>query len=250
MASDDFDWKVEIPISTTLLAAWGSYTYWFTLLPDSWDTVSYGLKIGLWSVFMVLLIVTILLLMLGKGWIALAIVSGPFLLAWLLSRLLFLNVRWCLSFLFVIDAWSYRTSNFSKECCRLCERCQSIIDRSPLLVGSLWLLSRSTERHSFYTEVELKESAKHCHMCVLVLKSVEDFSESVEKEMTKSNSGLTLVVRDRRPFEGLSRIVNLNLELSGPSIGKARQVRVVRDRFGISEYSSKCQESLFTDWGS
>jgi hypothetical protein len=87
-------------------------------------------------------------------------------------------------------------------------------------------------------------------MCVLVLKSVEDFSESVEKEMTKSNSGLTLVVRDRRPFEGLSRIVNLNLELSGPSIGKARQVRVVRDRFGISEYSSKYQESLLTHWGS
>jgi hypothetical protein len=87
-------------------------------------------------------------------------------------------------------------------------------------------------------------------MCVLVLKSVEEFSESVEKKMTKFNSGLTLVIRDRRPFDGLSRDGDLNLELSGPSIGKARRVRVVRGESGISGFSSKCQESLFTDWGS
>ena len=245
MAFDDFNWKVDIPISTMILAAWGSYTYWSTLLPD-WDKISYGLKIGYTFALMALLVVTFLLLKLEKGLIALVIFFSPFLLA----CLLFLYVRWYLSFLFVFNAWLYRTSNVSKECCRLCQRCQSIVDRSPLLVGSLWLFSRSTERHSFYTKEELEKSAKNCHMCVLVLKSVEEFSESLEKKMTKFNSGFTLVIRDRRPFDGLSRDVNLNLELSGPSIGKARRVRVVRDKFGISGYSSKCQESLFIDWGS
>lgn len=246
MAFDDFDWKVDIPISSMLLAAWGSYIYWSTLFPDS-DKISYGLRFGFAIVFTALFLVTFLLLKLGKGFIALAIVFGPFILAWLL----FLYVRWYFSFLFVLNAWLYRTSNVSKECCRLCGKCQSIVDRSPLLVGSRWLFCRSTERHSFYTEEELKESAKHCHMCVLILKSVEEFGESVEKKTTKSNSGLTLVIRDRRPFDSLfSRDVNLDLELSGPSIGKARRVRVERDRFGISSYSSKCQESLFPDWGS
>jgi hypothetical protein len=242
MAFDEFSWKLDIPISTMLLAAWGSFIYWSTLLPDG-DKISYGLSVGFTFAFMALFIVTFLLLKLEKGFIALAIVLCPFLLA----HLLFLYVRWYLSFLFVFNAWLYRTSNLSKECCRLCQRCQSIVDRSPLLVGSLWLFSRSTERHSFYTKEELEKSAKNCHMCVLVLKSVEEFSESVEKKMTKLNSGFTLVIRDRRPFDGLSRDDDLNLELSGPSIGKARRVRVVRGESGIS---SKCQESLFTDWGS
>jgi hypothetical protein len=245
MAFDDFDWKVDIPISTVLLAAWGSFAYWLTLLPDG-DKISYGLAIGFTFTLTALFVVTFLLLELEKGVIAFAIVLSPFLLAYLL----FLHVRWYFSFLFVFNAWLYRASNVSKECCRLCERCQSIVDRSPLLVGSLWLFSRSTERHSFYTKEELEESAKNCHMCVLVLKSVEEFSESVEKKTTKFNSGLTLVIRDRRPFHGLSRDFNLNFELSGPSIGKARRVRVERNGFGMSEYSSKCQESLFTDWSS
>jgi hypothetical protein len=134
MAFDEFNWKLKIPISTILLAAWGSFIYWSTLLLD-WDKISYGISLGFTYTFMALFIVTFVLWKLEKGFIALAIVFSPV----LLTHLLFLYVRWYLSFLFVFNAWLYRTSNLSKECCRLCQRCQSIVDRSPLLVGSLWL---------------------------------------------------------------------------------------------------------------
>lgn len=242
MAFGDFHWKIDIPISTMLLAAWGSFFYWLTLLPEDMEKMSYGLRIGVISTLMALMLVTGFLLMAGQGLIAFVIVFSPFLLGWLL----YLCVRWSFSFLFVFNTWSYRTSNVSKECCRLCETCQSIVNRSPLLIGSLWLLCRSTERHSFYTKEELERSAKDCHMCVLVLKSVEEFREPVEKKMAKFDSGLSLVIRERRPLKSFLRDDNLSLELSGPSIVKTRRVPVQRDKYGgISEYSSKCQESLF-----
>lgn len=223
---------LDIPISAALLAAWGSYFYWTTLLPDS-DKMSYGLQMGCLAVMMALFLVSGLTVLLGKGLLALGIVLSPIILGFLL----YFFVRWFTSLLFVFNDWFYQSSNVSKECCRLCAKCQSIIERSPLLIGSKWLFSRSTERHAFYTKEELEESARNCHMCVLVLKSVEEFSKSAEKTMTKSNCGLTLIIRYRWP--------KLELELSGPSISKARRVPVKRNKNWSSEYRSKYSHSLF-----
>jgi hypothetical protein len=81
--------------------------------------------------------------------------------------------------------------------CRLCEKCDSIIDRSNLLLGSPWILVQPVEMHTFYNQPELETSAKGCHLCRLLLNSVEVFnsqgSSSTQEppketiEETKSN---------------------------------------------------------------
>ena len=124
----------------------------------------------------------------------------------------------------------FRSPDISRECCRLCERCQSIIKRSPLLIGARWLFTRSDERHAFYTKEELEKSAKDCHLCILLLKSVEEFRELTEEQTDTTNSELTLLIQDRKPVKDITK---LELELSGHAISKARRLRVDRDRWGV-----------------
>jgi hypothetical protein len=233
MAHDnDLNWMIDIPVSTMLLAAWGSYFYWTSLSPDLEKTPD-RLRLGYSYVFVALALITALLISLKTCWIALAIVLGPFGLICLAAVRTLQYIRFLLSFRVVSNARSFRGSDISRECCRLCERCQSIIKRSPLLIGARWLFTRSNERHAFYTKEELEKSAKDCHLCILLLKSVEEFRELTEKHTDTTNSELILLIQERKPVKDVAK---LELELSGHAISKARRLRVNRNGRGISKY--------------
>lgn len=193
MADDDFlNWMIDIPVSTMLLAAWGSYGYWVFSGPQDIDKIPERLQLGYIYTCLALLALSTLLVRIKKCWIAVAIVVGPFVLICLAAVRTFRYIRFLLSFMVVSNARSFRGSDISRECCRLCERCQSIIKRSPLLSGARWLFTRSNERHAFYMKGELEKSAKDCHLCILLLKSVEEFRELTEKQTDTTDSELTL----------------------------------------------------------
>lgn len=59
--------------------------------------------------------------------------------------------------------------------CRLCEKCERITGFSRLLAGSPWIFTGSSETHTFHTMSELRASSKRCHLCQILLESIQSF---------------------------------------------------------------------------
>lgn len=63
--------------------------------------------------------------------------------------------------------------------CRLCEKCERITGSSPLLVGSPWIFTKPSERYAFHSTSELIASSKECHLCQILLESIQSFKDDV-----------------------------------------------------------------------
>ncbi|KAJ4050590.1 hypothetical protein NW758_004793 [Fusarium oxysporum] len=77
---------------------------------------------------------------------------------------------WCLSLF-----WAQRSPLYASRLempqgrdCRLCGRCSIMVDRSSILRGTRWRLTRSKEEYDFHTKDQLLQSAENCHLCSLL----------------------------------------------------------------------------------
>lgn len=130
----------------------------------------------------------------------------------------FCNIMAC-SFLslyskaFIFRRPRYRQNILGSQCvdgCErrsLCETCKRVIDSSPLLIGTAWGFTLPVERHPHHTAKGIKESAEKCHLCNLLLRSVESSGDSVDSErpsqygsilLSDSNISLTMKVWETR----------------------------------------------------
>ncbi|KAF1973139.1 HET-domain-containing protein [Bimuria novae-zelandiae CBS 107.79] len=125
--------------------------------------------------------------------------------------------------------------------CRLCEKCDEIIDASVLLRGSL-LMTKPVEKYGFYDLPNLRKSAAGCHLCQILLSSVikDEVVEtpisstsyllpktSQKSSATQETSGTPQSARIVLEIMMLARVSSpsrLRMLLSGPSIVKAREV--------------------------
>lgn len=69
--------------------------------------------------------------------------------------------------------------------CRLCEKCQAMVGRSSILTGTPWMLTWSAEYHDFYSWSEFVKSAQGCHLCTLLLDSID---ASNRNELSKQSN--------------------------------------------------------------
>ncbi|KAF2663339.1 HET-domain-containing protein [Microthyrium microscopicum] len=247
MAHDDFMW-LDIPISTMLLASWGSYFYWISSAADQqWDKLPSRLQYGYTFTMVALFALTAILSALKKCIIFLAILFGPLLLVGFAATRSYQYFIFRLSSKLVFSCRNFRGPDISGVWCRLCQRCQGLVDQSPLLGGTSLGITKSNERHSFHTKKELERSATDCHMCILLLKSVEEFNESPEKETTSTETELTLLIQDRRPI-GAYPASKLELELLGAPIKKSNRICVDgRSWSGNTSSDHGCFTSKQTD---
>lgn len=72
---------------------------------------------------------------------------------------------WCLSW-----RWALRSARYDSQSrrCRLCERCSNIVEKSRILRGTPWRLTRPREEYDFYSKSQLQQSAQTCHLCSLL----------------------------------------------------------------------------------
>lgn len=72
----------------------------------------------------------------------------------------------------------YRENTLGSQCIEGCERlsicktCAGLIESSPLLIGTHWSFARPVEHHPHHTRMDLESSAKACHLCNVLLRSV------------------------------------------------------------------------------
>ncbi|UPK96897.1 hypothetical protein LCI18_007832 [Fusarium solani-melongenae] len=71
--------------------------------------------------------------------------------------------------------WAQRRQRYSSpleqpqgKICRLCRKCSSIVDRSNILRGSRWRLTRVKEQYEFHDKDEFHRSSESCHLCSLL----------------------------------------------------------------------------------
>jgi hypothetical protein len=92
---------------------------------------------------------------------------------------------------YVVLSWICVINNppfpiFRGDFCKLCHKCELMIDRSHLLVGSFWPLALSVEYHDLYDHSDLEKSALTCHLCILLFHSVISFADD---ENVNDNGG-------------------------------------------------------------
>ncbi|KAH8586990.1 heterokaryon incompatibility protein-domain-containing protein [Bisporella sp. PMI_857] len=242
---------VDLPVSISLLGAWGSWYYWGSK-PGDWNKLSYGLQVGYWSVFLALGFVSVALGFLKKCLLAIGLVFGPFILIFVTVWGLLSGTVHLLSFLVVGTNYSHRGPDSAIECCRLCERCNAIVERSALLSGARWYFTQPVEQHQFHTKADLEVSARSCHMCAILWKSVDEFRELTEGSSDMEPDELTIRVSMKVEFMGLDDVGSqlnkraLTMELCGQSVGNAG-VLVVNQNRSRGNSSHVCYKSLQTD---
>jgi hypothetical protein len=85
--------------------------------------------------------------------------------------------------LFVIRKARYRQkASKSASACesrsyQLCFTCDLLVDNSRLLTGTSWIFARPFEHHVYYTARDQQNSAKDCHLCNFLLRSVGPVSQ-------------------------------------------------------------------------
>lgn len=94
--------------------------------------------------------------------------------------------------------------------CRLCGRCSNIVDRSSVLRGTRWRLTRSKEEYDFHTKHKLLQSAENCHLCSLLWHSSFEAQiipaprvyseETVAQEPDSTTPLLSAVASSRNPL--------------------------------------------------
>lgn len=55
---------------------------------------------------------------------------------------------------------------------QMCDKCNSIVDKSALLLGTRWAITWAVERYRYHSPAKLERSARSCHLCNLLLGSL------------------------------------------------------------------------------
>lgn len=87
----------------------------------------------------------------------------------------------------VISRWRSKEPASKCDHCRLCENCDSLVESSPLLVGTRRVLTRPVQEHAFYNQVELMRSADSCHLCNLLYHSIDGFRRHLLSSTAQCN---------------------------------------------------------------
>jgi hypothetical protein len=222
---------------------WFGWSFWLMYSSKSPATI-----FGLVAVCLVLLVLTVLWAKDLALFVSTAVIL-PFLFV---GAIIFFSVRLLLLILSPICVISVRLFwRPVPKCnyCRLCDKCDAIVERSRLLLGSSWILTRSVEKHAFYIQSELGKSAKDCHLCRLLFLSVDAFKEQdytadpkssqptqdknrssiVEEgvprnsDSTNGSGSITVKIWMRRYF---SQSPVLRIQLCGASIAKSKPVEI------------------------
>ncbi|KAF4627056.1 hypothetical protein G7Y89_g11101 [Cudoniella acicularis] len=160
---------------------------------------------GLAAVGLILVVLTMFCIK-QLAYFALYVLALPFLIIWAIVKLGVNLLLLILSSICVITLPPcFRITATSKgDYCRLCHKCDIIIERSRLLLGSPWILTLSVEKRAFYSRSDLEKSAPGCHLCQILLASVVRFNK--RENVTSTNSSL--------PKQGKSN--KSNIEVAAP----------------------------------
>ena len=89
-----------------------------------------------------------------------------------------------------------------------CERCTDLVDRSALLTGTTFAVTRPVEYFSHHTRDALEISARDCHLCNLLLRSIAKWSSGYGTTNVQSDrdEDLTIKVWEKREILGKPRL--------------------------------------------
>jgi hypothetical protein len=123
----------------------------------------------------------------------------------------------------------------------LCSVCERLVDRSALITGTKWIFMRPVEKHHHHTAIDLLISAKSCHLCHLLLNSMDPTGHRLSPEpilqygsipvstSTSTRDKITVKVWEERVLQGKS---SLCIQLSGTGIPDALPLRVEEVHIG------------------
>ena len=178
----------------------------------------------------------------------LSILAAPFVVVYMVGFLGLRLLLLVLSPLFVFNIRPFSNTIEKPQICRLCDKCDAMIDGSKHLTGSPWIMIRSVEKHEFYTRSELEISSTKCHLCQLLYKSVTTFGEegrvitettntsgqsealkltaiSTTQNIKNSPNNTQLTVKIWLPKYWLKKCV-LHIQLCGPNIAESKRLDV------------------------
>jgi hypothetical protein len=141
--------------SLALGTAWFAFAWWVIPGRDTQLKVIVGLIL---ACFTLLAAPLLLIFVAGVLVVPVAIIHSIY--ALLISR-------WI-----VVTTYRFGKDESTFPQCRLCSTCQTLV-ASPLLAGSPWLLVRSLQRYPFHDTDNLRRSAEDCHLCNILLHSIE-----------------------------------------------------------------------------
>lgn len=182
-----------------VLFGWIAWGFWIS---RSTKSPSAGTVVGLVIVGLLLLICSLACIRALAVTVS-VILATPFFIAGFIVYVCIRVLLLILSPICVIRPRPFLKSNpISKEnYCRLCYKCDNIITRSNLLLGSPWILAFPVKTYEFYNKSDLISSASSCHLCYLLYCSVaafanQDGSDQVQVNQTTSNTNLEAGLRD------------------------------------------------------
>lgn len=184
--SSGFDFRYIFSRITLGLCAWAGWLYWLARVYERHWNISDGERSGLSVVLAVIcLFHAVFFGSHGRQLKELIyFLIGPcILLPFVLVSVVIWRIISLPVFLFVVLKKfcpmllpRYRQSTYKDK---LCSTCELLVDKSPLLIGTRKLFTLPAENHCHYNAQDLQESAKGCHMCSTLLRSVESFRNNL-----------------------------------------------------------------------
>ena len=123
------------------------------------------------------------------GTIVATLLAGPFVIAWLAVEVCIRAFLVILSPICVINPRSFSKSKLMSkgDYCKLCYKCDRIIESANILLGSPWGLTFPVKKYDFYNQSELLLSATGCHLCYLLSSSVVAFTGQDHSDQAQIN---------------------------------------------------------------
>jgi hypothetical protein len=134
---------------------------------------------------------------------------------------------------------------YNKRChldCRiradiLCDKCRSIIYKSSLITGTVWLNTPTSEQHEHLSWEELERSKESCHCCYLLWGSVRVSRSTTAIENPAAQPLLLRIWNTKRSEEELEDTITvwknsrLRMQLEGDLIGSSNLLSVEEGEF-------------------
>lgn len=132
-------------------------------------------------------------------------------------RTLFLSALWISSKIYVVRPLRYQNRASESQCIeactnpktsKLCDKCNDLVDSSSILTGTSFGLVWPVEHHRHHTPNGLRASARTCHLCYTIFRSISKSSSDYGTGdlSTSDKEVLTIKLWETKPFNGKPQI--------------------------------------------